>query len=255
VSTQNESKLTKLLQHHKPGTVCLPAWLEKIGISRDLQKRYRHSGWLQSIGTGALKRPDDEVHWQGGVYALQTQAELPIHPGAATALSMQGFAHFARFSHDRLFLFSPRRSSLPAWFRTRDWGVPLTHVKTSMLPEHLGLTDYAMNTFAIRVSCPERAILECLYLAPDDMDLLECFQLMEGLVNLQPRVVQELLMACISVKATRLFLYMADKAKHKWLPHIDTSKLNLGKGHRRLAKDGVFISQYNLTIPKQLAQS
>jgi Transcriptional regulator, AbiEi antitoxin, Type IV TA system/Transcriptional regulator, AbiEi antitoxin N-terminal domain len=253
VSTTNESKLTKLLDRHKPGTVCLPSWLDELGISRDLQTRYRRTGWLQSVGRGAFKRPSDDVRWEGALYALQAQAGLPVHPGAITALSMQGFAHYARQSRETVFLFSPPKKPLPSWFRNYDWGLAVTQVRTSILPETLGLIDHEEKTFRLKVAGAERAILECLHLTPDRFDLVESFQVMEGLTNLRPKLVQELLAACTSVKVKRLFLYLAEKANHQWFPLVDTSKIDLGRGHRRVTKDGVFVSQYNLTVPQALA--
>ena len=253
VSTHNEQKITTFLNRHKPGTVCLPQWLESLGISRDLQKRYRLSGWLEPVGRGAFKRPTDEVQWQGGLYTLQTQAALLVHAGAITALTLQGLAHYLRLGATRVFLFSPPKTPLPPWFRTYHWGVTVQHIQTSILPDSLGLIEHEEKTFAIRISSAERAMLESLYLAPDELDLVECFQMMEGLANLRPKIVQELLQACTSVKANRLFLYMAEKAGHQWFGLIDTKKINLGEGHRRLADDGVYVGKYKLTVPKALA--
>jgi hypothetical protein len=253
MSTRKEQKITKLLDQHKPGTVSLAPWLERLGISRDLQKRYRRSGWLESVGKGAFRRRADEVQWQGGLYALQTQAALPVHVGAMTALAMQGLAHYLRLGKTKVFLFSPPKTPSPAWFRNHPWDVSINHVQTSILPESLGLADHEEKMFAIRISAAERAVLECFYLAPDELDLVECFQVMEGLANLRPKLVQELLQACTSVKANRLFLYMAEKAGHQWFDLVDTKKVNLGDGHRRLAENGVYVAKYKLTVPKALA--
>jgi len=72
----------------------------------------------------------------------------------------------------------------------------------------------------IEVSSPERSIMECLYLAPERMDLVECYQIMKGLVNLRPGLAQELLERCRSVKVKRLFLFMAEKTGHQ----LDSAK-------------------------------
>ena len=253
MSTKNESKLTKLLDLHKPGTVLLASWLEKQSISRELQRRYRSSGWLESVGTGAFKRPGEDVTWHGGLYALQSEAGLAVHVGALTALGMQGYSHYLRLGGERVFLFSPPRTALPAWFKKHDWEAEIRHVRTSVVPDALGLTDRDEQTFSIRISVPERALLECLHLAPDDVDVTESFQIMEGLVNLRPKLVQELLGSCTSVKAKRLFLYLAEKANHQWLSQLDLSKLDLGEGHRRLAQGGVYVPKYQLTVSRELA--
>ena len=130
---------------------------------------------------------------------------------------------------------------------------PIEHVRSSLFPSGLGLTDFNEQALTLRISSSERAMLECLDLAPAMLDLVECFQLMEGLVNLRPKPVQELLAACNSVKARRLFLYMAEKAGHRWLNAVNVSNLDLGVGERSLAKGGVYVSKYHLVLPKELA--
>jgi hypothetical protein len=253
MSTQKESKLKKVLDAHRSGTVLLAKSLEKMGISRELQKTYRKSGWLESIGAGALKRSGEKVSWQGALFAMQQQAQLSIHAGALTALSMQGLAHFFRGSNETIFLFSPQQTILPRWFKNYGWGNPIQHLKTSFLPKGLGLTDHDERNFSITISAPERAILECLYLTPRKLDLMECYHLMEGLSNLRPKLIQQLLEKCTSVKVKRLFLYMAHKAHHQWFSFIDQSKIDLGKGDRSLVKGGVYNSDFQINIPKELA--
>ncbi|AFY71959.1 hypothetical protein Pse7367_3733 (plasmid) [Thalassoporum mexicanum PCC 7367] len=253
MSTITEQKIKKLLDQYKPGTVCLASWLEELGISYDLQKRYRRSGWLSSIGTGAFVRPGDEVTWQGGLYALQTQANLPIHAGAITALAMQDMSHYLRLGSERIFLFAPPKTILPAWFRSHDWQVELQYIKTSFLPAELGMINHEEKTFSIDISTAERAILECLYLAPRQLDLLECYQVMEGLFNLRPKLLQQLLESCSSIRVKRLFFYMAEKAGHQWANFLDREKLNLGTGDRSITKGGVYIAEHRISIPKELA--
>lgn len=254
MATYNETKLTKLLNSIKLGTIVLASWLEGIGISRDLQKHYRNSGWLESVGRGAFKRPGENVEWQGGLYPLQFQAMLNVHVGALTALSMQGFSHYFRLSAEKIFLFSTRKSSLPKWFLNYNWGNQISQQQTSFLPMDIGIVEYEEKNFNIRVSSPERAMFECLYLAPDTLDLTECFHLMEGLANLRPKLVQELLKECKSIKVKRLFLYLSEKANHSWLQFIDMSIVDIGNGNRRITEGGTYVSKYQLTIPNELAE-
>ena len=96
-------------------------------------------------------------------------------------------------------------------------------------------------------------MLECLYLAPKKQDLVECYQVMEGLTNLRPKVMQELLEHCGSVKVKRLFLYMAEKAGHKWYEFIDQSRIKLGSGDRSLVPGGAYISKHHISVPQELA--
>lgn len=254
MDTNNREKLKKLLDSHVPGTVYLASWLETQGISRDLQKHYRKSGWLEKVGTGVFQRPSEQVTWQGGLYALQTQKGLALHAGALTALALQGYAHYLRFGADTVFLFSPPKTNLPAWYRNRDWGQKIHQCKTSILPAELALTDYRAGAFSFKISTPERAILECLHLSPNIVDLMECYQVMEGLMTLRPKLLQPLLEQCSSIKVKRLFLYMAEKARLDWFKRLDVTKVNLGAGDRAITKGGVYISRYGLTVPEELVK-
>jgi hypothetical protein len=252
VTTYNEKKITKLLNSIKPDTVVLASWLEGIGISRDLQKHYRNSGWLESMGRGAFKRPGETVDWQGGLYALQYQAKLNVHVGAITALSLLGFSHYFRLSDEKIFLFTIRKMGLPKWFLNHNWSNQISQQQTAFLPMNIGIVEHEEKNFSIQISSPERAMFECLYLAPDTLDLIECFHLMESLTNLRPKLVQELLQNCGSIKVKRLFLYLSEKANHSWLQFIDISSIDIGNGNRRITEGGTYVAKYQITIPNEL---
>lgn len=255
MTTNNDQKLKILLERHRSGTVCLASWLEEQGISRDLQQYYLKSGWLESVGRGAFKRPGDTVDWLGGLFALQEQAKMAVHAGGMTALAMHGAAQYVRVGREKVYIFSPLGVSLPAWFRKHDWGNEIRHVRTDFLPMGMdvGVALASFPGVGCNLSSSERAMLECLYLAPNEQDLVECYQVMEGLVNLRPKAVQQLLENCASVKVKRLFLYMAEKASHQWLQFLDLSKINVGKGDRSIVNNGVYVAAHHISIPKELA--
>jgi hypothetical protein len=252
MSTVIETKINKLLQSEPPGVVLLSSWLEKKGYSYDLQRRYKKSNWLQAIGVGAVKRSNDKVSYEGAIYALQKQGELSIHPAGRTALSLLGKAHYLEFRASKVVLFGGNGEKLPTWFKKYDWGVEVDYHETSFLQRDLGLTEIGLKNFSIKVSGAARAIMECLYLAPQNQDLMECFEFMEGLNNLPPRQVQTLLENCQSVKVKRLFLYMAEKARHSWFNDLDIAKIDLGRGKRSIVKNGAFVDKYEITVPREL---
>ena len=254
MATHNEAKLKTLINNLKPETVILASWLKKLGISGELQKHYRKSGWLEAIGRGAFKKPGEQVDWKGALFAIQNQTNLKIHAGALTALSLLGLSHYFRFGTENIFLFAPRKTNLPTWFLNYDWGSPINFYNTDFLPVKSGLINFEEKGFQLTISSPERAILECLYLSPKVIDLVECYHIMEGLVNLRPKLVQDLLYQCKSVKTKRLFLYLADKANHQWLQFIDTSAIDTGSGNRSISKGGVYISKYQLSVPNELRE-
>ncbi len=113
------------------------------------------------------------------------------------------------------------------------------------------MTEVELKTFSIKLSSLARAIMECLYLAPLHQDLVECFELMEGLNNLRPQSVQELLEQCTSIKVKRLFLYLAEKVNHDWVKYLNLEKIDLGRGKRSIIKNGVYIPKYQITVPKE----
>ena len=251
MSTDNGTKINQLLQLEPPGIVLLSSWLAKQGYSHDLQRRYRKGKWLQTIGTGALIRKDDLVDYKGAIYALQKQGALTVHPGGRTAFALLGKAHYLEVSTSKVVLFGGPRERLPAWFKQHPWTAEIDYHATAFLPMHKGLTDIEVNNFSIKVSEAARAMLECLYLAPEKQELMECLELMEGLNNLSPMKVQSLLENCTSVKANRLFLYLAEKAGHQWFKELDVKKIDLGKGKRSIIKNGSYVAKYEITVPKE----
>lgn len=252
MSTDSKLKINQLLSSHPSGIVYLSSWLVKQGYSLDLQKRYRKSDWFTSIGTGAMIRSGEDVGYEGAIYALQKQAGLFIHPGGKTALALLGKLHYLELSQKRVSLFGGKSERLPVWCVRYDWGIKLDYHSSSFLPPDIGLTEIELKTFSIKVSNAARALMECLYLAPKKQTLLECYQLMEGLNNLRPDLVQNLLENCTSIKVKRLFLYMAEKASHSWFPHIKTKTMDLGSGKRSIVEDGVYNRKYKITVPKEL---
>lgn len=252
MTTYNKDKLKILFQNLNSGCLVTSTWLEEKGVSRSLQKHYLRSGWLETFGRGAYKKPEDTINWQGAISAIQQQLDLTVHVGASSALTLHGFSHYIRFNQNSLFLFTSHNRNLPKWFLDAKWDFKVYHKQTKFLPKELGLTSYNEGNYTLNISSPERAILECLYLAPKHFDLVECYHLMEGLVNLKPKLLNELLLACSSIQVNRLFLFMAEKAEHQWLDFIKPEHINLGNGNRMLTKNGVYVSKYQLSIPKEL---
>jgi len=248
-----ETKINKLLKSWPSGTVGVSHWLEREDVSRQLQRHYQKSGWFESLGRGAFQRAGDSVDWLGGLYAMQKQAGLNIHAGGRTALGLLGQAHYLELNAQTIQLFAPRKTVLPPWFRKRDWGLKPELHHTNFLPVSAGLTDIEHKLFKARVSGAARAVMECLYFAPEKFDLVEAYQIMEGMGTLRPTVVQELLEQCSSIKVKRLFLYMAEKAGHAWVKHLDLSKVDLGSGKRSFTPGGVYASKYQITVPQELA--
>lgn len=252
MNTENQSKINQLLSSQPAGTIMQSFWLKEQGYSFELQKRYRKSRWLEAIGTGALKRVNDKVSYEGAIYALQKQSKLSIHPAGKTALALSGLGHFIEFTSSNVVLFGSKNENLPTWFKNYDWGTTINYHKTTFLPAEKFLQEKEFKNFSIKISSAPRAIMECLYLVPDEQDLMECFHFMESMNNVRPGVVQDLLENCKSIKVKRLFLYLAEKVNHDWFKNLEIEKINLGNGKRSIVKNGVYNSKYKITVPNEL---
>ncbi len=251
---EKEQKINRLLNSQPYGVVYLSSWLAANGFSTQLLNRYKRSSWLYSIGMGAWMRVGEKPKYEGAIYALQQQMKSSIHLGGKTALSLLGKAHYLKLSPQQIILFGGSEEKLPAWFTKYNWGVKVNYFSSSFLPPKVGLQTLEHSNFSLQISNPIRALLECLYLAPKKQNLLECYEIMEGLNNLRPDQVQKLLEQCNSIKVKRLFLYMAEKSKHDWFKYLDLGEINVGKGKRSLVKEGVYIGKYRITVPKELAE-
>lgn len=254
MSTEKRSKINQLLATAPHGVVLLSSWLKKKGYSLDLLRKYRHSRWLESIGSGAMIRVGDKVDHYGALYALQKQAVLDVHIGGRTALSLLGKAHYLELSATKVVLFGISGVKLPAWFCRYDWPVKIEYHSTSIFPVDLGLVDIQIKEFSVKISGEARAMMECLYLAPENQELSECYELMENMNNLRPQLVQKLLEQCSSIKVKRLFLCLAERIGHEWLNYLEIQKIDLGKGKRSFIKNGLYDAKYQITIPHKWEQ-
>ena len=249
-----ESKINQLLQQWPKGTVATASWLTAHGVYRQLVRRYLSSGWLQSLGRGAYLRAGDSADWLGGLYALQRQLGMSIYAGASTALALKGQGHYLPLGgKSAVILFSEHRTRVPGWFKQHAWGVRLQYHCPELFNQSLpsGFTEVKREGFSVRASAPERAILEVLHLAMNNVAIEHAVELMDGLSTLRPAVLQALLEACQSVKVKRLFLWAAEAAGHGWVARLALDRVDLGKGKRQLYHGGCFDPKYRITVPKR----
>ena len=249
-----KSKINHLIQSAPKGIVLLSPWLVSEGYSYELQQRYRTSGWLKSIGRGAMIKSGDSLALSGAIAALQKQENHNIHIGGRSALELLGLAHYLQIHSAEVTLFVENKSSLPLWFTNNQWDWKTRIYSVSLFKDSQpGLTDYQDGELNMKISNAAGAIMECLALCPNQFPLMEAYELMEGLVTLRPAQIQTLLEQCKSVKVKRLFLHFAERIGHKWFKYIDAGSIDLGSGVRSLFHEGAFVAKYQLTLPKELA--
>lgn len=247
------TKINYLRQQSPTNGILLTSWLEKNGFSRSEIQGYTKSGWLQRIGMGVYQFAGDAPSLYGILVSYQKQVDLKYHIGAASALELKGFSHYIAMGKPTAVVFAPVRPPLPKWLSDAKLDMNLAVVSSKVIgTAGIEQIDYQGQTLA--VSSPERAIMECILLSPSRYDLMDVYYLMEMLTSLRVAIVQRLLEECTSVKVKRLFLYMAEKARHRWFSKLDLSCISLGHGTRSLAKSGVKVKPYDIVIPKELAE-
>ena len=257
MSSGNRSKLNLLRKLLPSGGVITVHWLESNGFSQQLSHRYLKNGWLERIGPGVFKWPDDEIDWPAALNAVQKQLMIPLHVGAKSALEVKGLTQYLRLSpRGTIFLFGNRGGKkLPKWFKDQDWEYTFQVTKNNLFPaEFQKFTDVNSAPINITISCPERAAFEMLYLIPEKQSWEEADLIFENLRNLRSKYVQEHLEKCRSIKVKRLFLFFANKHNHSWFKKLKLTNVKLGSGKRRIAKKGRLDKRYKITVPNILSE-
>jgi hypothetical protein len=234
------------------GTVATASWFQHHGVSPQLARKYRHSGWIEALGHGAFTKKGDQITWEGGLYAVQTHLCLPIHVGGKTAMQLRGYAHFLELGKESVCLFGKRKTKLPSWFRQYQWGVALHYTAPHLFTDsELGVEEHGVKDFFIKISSLERAIMEHLFLVPYHATYEISSLLIESLTSLRPQLVEALLEICCSIKVKRLFMVLAEKHLHTWVKKINVDKIDFGSGKRVLTPGGVLNKKYQITIPEE----
>ena len=222
------------------------AALTHLGVSATLAAHYAQTGWLVRLAQGVYAFPADELSAHGAVRFLQTRV-VGLHVAGKSALALHGVRHNLA-SRQQLLLWGDERFALPTWFTTR---FPARYVSARMF-------DWPDQTFAaksmatppgvtagLRVSIPERAVLELLYEVGTHQGLEEARNLFEGLNNPRKAMLGSLLACCTSVKTVRLFLTWARETKVVDVPSLEEKHaLPVGSEKRWMTrlKDGSLLS-------------
>ena len=234
-----------------------------MGISEDLQQHYARSGWLERLERGLYHRPGEAVGWPAVVRTLQRQLNLPVHVGSVSALALRGRVHTLALGGDaagEVTLFAPPRLAVPAWIGRLPAAAGLEVVRTGFLPPEAeagtgsaaGVGRIEVEGFELAVASAERAILEAVFRFPAAVDAATLRHLVEGLVDLRPNRLVELLRACRIQRVVRVFLVLAERAGHAWFRHLDLTGLEPGPGKVQVAGGGVYVPEQRVSVPAEL---
>ncbi len=268
MSDRNHGKINLLLETLGDTTLVSSRWLRAHGYPSNLVARYMASGWLQSPARGVYLRKGGTSTWEGLLHSLQTLEGLSIHAGGRFALAWHGHEHYLRVGESAtVTLYGADK--LPAWARTLPlperiqtcgrgpFDLPPLSFRSDTSDETLnaqGLERVTTSASAgkVVVAMPERAILELCDEPPASALAYEADAAMLGLATLRPQLVTALLQHCRSVKAKRLFLALAERHHHAWLPHVSLQGVDLGRGNRVFVPGGRLHTKYHITLPADL---
>lgn len=259
------------------GLVTTRDWLKQQGLERHRLDNALKSHQLVACAPGVYQRPDAKITWQGALCSLQRMG-LDVYPGGLTALELQGLGHYLPLSEQKI-VHVYGTDKLPDWlgktlpqvnfvwhshrqlFGKSTLLQTSSHSKEPQAHGHKALQAFTkqmpwgLDEWPLLVSSAERALFEVLMGVPQSVSFEHADQLMQGLANLSPKRLNQLLDLCHHVKVRRLFLWFAERHKHAWWKKIEQERFNiasgaLGSGKRVIAKDGKLDSRYLITVPE-----
>ena len=213
MSAKSRHSLIKGLQVSVPrGRPMDLAMLGAQGISAFLAAKHARSGWLTRLAQGVYAFAGDTLNRDQCLLFLQ--GHIPgLHVAGKTALAWQGVRHNLSAREHLMLWGDDKRTKLPKWFVDQ---FPASYRSTTLFSSKatsLGIGTPPGLLEGVRVSVPERAVLEMLYEVGKSQDLEEARNLFESLRGLRFEVMGELLSQCTSVKAVRLFLLWAKETE------------------------------------------
>ena len=279
VNEQRKPSLNRLLAQLDPGQLVDSAWLQDQGVSRPSIHAYVQNGWLERVAPRVYRRPtgsdSSAQRWDAAILSAQELRPSTFYVGGPTALDLLGRSHYLRLGgHPAIYLYDPDRTA-PAWLMKLPLDATLVPRTRSLFADSLlGLEwrRFELGTgrlggavaeptrtnpwdHFLRVAGEERAAIEMLDEIPATLGFDHADEIFQGLSNLRPRLVTQLLETCRSVRAKRLFLFYADRHAHAWAKHVDRTHVDLGKGKRQLAPGGRLDGRYQITVPASLSVS
>ncbi|MDR1221666.1 MAG: type IV toxin-antitoxin system AbiEi family antitoxin [Tannerella sp.] len=251
MNIENTNKINRLLQDYYPGKLYFSGSLKQYGYSDQLLKQYRNSGWLSALSKGVMYRAGDKLLSFPALACYNRQMGKSFHVAAHSALELNGFNHYVPMGKPVLIVGHLKQQTVPDWMKKNDFDrvMKFFSTETFIKPQ---MSTFDAGGVELPVSSPEQAFLECLLLSPKQYAFMDLFYIMEQLTTLRPEILQDLLENTDNLKVKRLFLYMAEKAGHYWFNLLDTGKVDTGAAKHQLAKNGVYVPKYKITVPKEL---
>ncbi|MGF6818925.1 hypothetical protein OKW33_005819 [Paraburkholderia atlantica] len=244
----NRTSVQRLLQETQRGHPLDSEMLRDMSVSAALAHDLVKAGWLQRLSRGAYLVTGD-VPTRDGTIAFLSRRVPGMHVAGKTALSWQGVRHNIAF-RERVVLWGQKPYAFPDWIGEH---LLYSYQTTTLFDEEFryeeGLKPLPAGDPAVLVSIPERALLELASDVGKGQTMEEATNLMVGLRNIRPHVLDNFLNHCTRVKVAVLVRDFGADAGFSWARdlqrHID--RLSQGKRWTHKTKNGE-----RLTLKPQL---
>lgn len=230
----NKFSIKRLVATLDPERPYSTAELANYGLRASHAAHLAKSGWLKRLGRGVYQLQGGQLERDKSLIFLS--AQVPgLHVGGKTALAWRGVRHQLAV-RERLTLWGDSPVRLPLWFKEAfNVTYQTTQLFDAALPAGYGLSSLPTGDAQLRVSVPERALLELFSDAGKRQSLSETMQVAEGVRNLRPDILEVLLQHCQRVKAVRLAKAFAEKYEQPWLGLVTKHSERLGSSSRWVA--------------------
>ena len=244
-----------LLQEVPDGLVVTRKKLVAMGFDRPSIDYFIRSGKLTAIGHGVYRRPGPPLKWEHIIYSL-TQLNYQVHIGSRSALDLSGFAHYLPLGGvPSIHVYCEKK--LPTWLSS------ITD-KTIIEPRSFNLLTDLPDTaieerpfghwdWPIPYASQELALLEMVDEVTDEAGFIAADKYFETATTLRPKLLNTLLSNSKRIGTNRLFLWFVKRHNLPVLDSLELSEINLGKGKRMIIRGGALNKEFQITVPRGMA--
>lgn len=264
MKTTHAPNLMRLLEAVPEGFLVDTGWMTDNGFGREPVRDYLGRGLLERLDRDVYRRPSEGsrpgvVGWKTCLLSLQHVMGHDVHIGGAVALLTMAYRD-RRYHVYRDFPTLVYGDDFPDWLELLPFDMSFEIRKNKLFSDPaLGIEDAWYEKWlpwgwTLRMSTPERAILESL----DELPYSYTFSLLDtmfrSLAPLRTELMANMLRSCRKTEVKRLFFVFGDRYDHAWRKNIDPAEFDLGTGDMTFSRGGTLHPRYRISVPEAYAK-
>ena len=264
MKTTHAPNLKSLLKAVPEGFLVDAAWMTDNGFGRGPLRDFLGHGLLERLDRDVYRRPSEGCHsgavgWKTCLLSLQHVMGHDVHIGGAVALLTMAYRDL-RYHVYRDFPTLVYGDDFPYWLELLPFDMSFETRRNKLFSDPmLGIEDAGYEKWlpwgwTLRMSTPERAILESL----DELPYSYTFSLLDtmfrSLVPLRTELMANMLRSCRKTEVKRLFFVFGDRYDHAWRKNIDPADFDLGTGDLTFSRGGTLHPRYRISVPETYAK-